>query len=502
MRSVLAWCALGALLACQRGDSRTTLVATDALSTCPLPDETTFVLHYDARDGSVQAAEPGRYPMGGQRIVLCVESPDFRDVYDVTTRREILGDEDEFEARTLELGDLSSEAPVRETETTEGVVDGRAPGLSQAVADATSFVEQVRWQVVQRIRDAYGEPLTAETFARLRDDVRQTLRPLDREGRCVATEGRPETAEPARCSLEQYVNRYELPAELHIVAGEAFWFATEGNEPVRVESTTPMPETLRLLLRRLLSLFGEIEELESFSESLFQATVRPRLVFDVGRFGEDRLVTITVSRHRRSIQVEDRVVKATWARQVSVHQQEVHGLTYFRVEPGFAFSALRRPEYAIGPNDLGDRVIRVEDEGRRVFHPTVFASFYWCGVDVRASPVRRACPAIRSRGLARLVPLLPTLTIGIPIDETLVSGDGNLFVGALFNWIPYVSIGLGAHLGFGVSQLRDGYRVGDPVSFSSTDLAAFTRGGTSVAPYVSITIAPDAFAALTGFKSD
>lgn len=517
MRRRVVWAALGLALACQRGESTSTIarpVGTD-LSTCPPTDENTFVLRYDARDGNVQPLETGRFPMGGQRIVLCVESPDFRDVYDVSTRREILGEEDAFEATTLELTqeistasaerDLESHSSAdeqpSESESERSAEDRRnITNVVEKVLDAMSFVEQVRWQVVRRLRDAYGEALDEEGFIAVRDDIRRLLRPVDTDEKCLAVAGQPGPGDEARCSFEQYVNRYELPNEVHIVGGEAFWHSNGALVPI--ERQASVPESVQRVIRHLLRLLREMDQLESFSESLVQATVRPRLVFDLGRFSEDRLVTITVVRHRRHIQIEDDTLKATWDRQVSVHQQEVHGFTYFRVEPGFAFSALRRPTYAVGPNDLGDEVIRVEDDGRRVFHPTVFASFYWCGVDVRASPIRRACPGVRNRGLARLIPFLPTFTLGIPLDDTLVSGQGNLFVGALFNWIPYVSIGIGAHLGFGVNQLRDGYRVGDPVSFSSTDLAAFTRGGTSVAPYLSITIAPDAFAALTDFKGD
>ena len=187
-------------------------------------------------------------------------------------------------------------------------------------------------------------------------------------------------------------------------------------------------------------------------------------------------------------------------RRSTLRRQEVHRLTYFRVEPGFLFTNLRRPEYGFVRNETGDEVLVRTDDGIDLFQPVVFASFYWCGTNLHMSPYRRRCHGL-PHGFGRVVPFLPTLTIGIPIDSELFTRKTSFFIGGLVNWIPYVSIGAGIHIGMNVPVLRDGVVLGQPAREweNASDLV---EERTQINWYVSLSIAPDVWTQMRGFHDE
>ncbi|MEM9194268.1 MAG: hypothetical protein AAGF12_34145 [Myxococcota bacterium] len=516
-------------------------VVTHAGELCPRTTDTRYVLYYNAASAEIYPQHEGSFPVGGQQITVCVINADFRDVYRVGTTDEIALDSGQ-KGPAFEVG-----PPVPEAfEATTRVRESQAVSLERQcggrnIANTVALIEQLRSELLEQLREAFEEPMVPADVRRLQESLQALRAPRDSRYLCstrpedAAEEGsegpspgerrEEETGVEARCSLEQYINFYALPDWLWLVGGQIYLdihaleqagcassdeteaFRTEG-EGVGLDGRVPadqaqtlIPPNMQPLLVSLLRAMAKASALVEFSESIFSEMNPPQRVFDLGSFDDDRLVLMRVSRHRRVIEYENGTLRSAWRPRVTTRRQEVHGLTYFRVEPGFVFSALRRPDFSIGPNEIGDRVLRLDDDGLRVFHPAVLLSFYWCGLDLRYSPFRRVCHAHQDSWLGYLLPLLPTPAIGIPIDDTLVTGTGSVFLGGVLNWFPYVSIGIGAHLGLNIRTLRDGYRVGDPVPFETGDLDAVTERSVQAAPYISITVANDAFEALRGFEA-
>jgi hypothetical protein len=493
---------------------------------CPETTSDRYVLYYDADTTEIFPQDEDTFPVGGQQITVCVINADWRDVYRVGTTDEIALDSG-TKGPAFEVGPpepQAFEATERVSETQAVSLQARCGGRN--IANTVALIEQLRSDLLEQIRTAFESKLAGDTVTELRTALRELRSPNDVRNLCNA---RPEDGmtaegeEPAprrrmRCSLEQYVNFYALPDWLWLV-GSQIYLDTDalrqadcapapidpatlppGRTPTDPASALIPPE-MRPLLVSLLRALAKASALVDFSESVLTELNAPQRIFDLGAFDDDRLVFMRVSRHRRTIEYENGILRSTWANRFSTRRQEVHSLSYFRVEPGFVFSALRRPSFSIGANDLGDRIVRLDDDGLRVFHPAVLLSFYWCGVDLRYSPFRRVCHAHQDSWVGDVLPLLPTPAIGIPIDDTLIGGTGSIFLGGVINWFPYVSLGIGAHLGLNVRTLRGDFRVGDPVPFASSDLDAVTERAVQASPYVSITIAGDAFAALQGFEA-
>jgi hypothetical protein len=270
--------------------------------------------------------------------------------------------------------------------------------------------------------------------------------------------------------------------------------APAGEEAIPTE-IRDMALALETSLRRTVALVR-------FAEQVLDRLDRPASVFDLGTFSGGRLVRVEVRHRRQAVSFDGTVARLTYRENRVSTRLEVHGVDFFRVEPGFAFSLLRQPSFEVITDPLsGDQVISQRGDGFEVFNPAVFASFYWCGVDVRPSPLSRVCADIDEQWLRDLLPKLPSLTIGIPLNSSLVDGTANFFIGGLINLIPYVSIGGGVHLGLNVTELRPGFRTGDPVP-AGTPIDSITDQSVQVGPYFSLSIAPDAFAALSGFRAD
>lgn len=511
---------------------------------CPEPSPETYILRYDASSGRIEPEAPDTYPVGGQRLVLCVDYADHRDVYRVSTV------EDQLE-RTSEAGRAFAVGGDTVAEQVQsGLLQATAGGPERVMSacggpelvDALMNLGSRRDTLLERIREALAKPIDERVVAALRREIRDLATPPDADPqrrRC----GRPIAEQEATCSLDAYVTQYLLPIWISLVDNRVYIdeerFRTEvfqagsptappdaGVEDENIWRTRQMSvqrcaEVLRVLgdnpdagaggalqipdsIRRLA---GQIEDsvhrtrnLVEFAETLVDELQPPQEVFDLGTFSADRLVRIEVVRRRRTLAQADGLVSMGWRERRTVRRQEVHGLDFFRVEPGFAFSLLRRPEFQVQTNDVGDSVIALRGDELRLFSPGVFLSFYWCGQDVRVAPLNRVCQANTNAFGRHVLSKLPTLTIGIPIDDSLVRGAANFFVGGLINVFPYVSVGAGAHIGLNVPYLRDGFRVGDPLTLpGGIDVVVDER--VQVGLYFSLSMSNDAFRALSGFNA-
>lgn len=514
-------------------------VVSDRGELCPETTSDRYVLYYDADTTEVFPQDEDTFPVGGQQLTVCVINSDWRDVYRVGTTDEIALDSG-TKGPAFEVGPPEPQA----FEATERVQETQAVSLQarcggRNIANTVALIEQLRADLLERIRTAFETRLGGETVDDLRAALRELRSPNDARNFCnarpedgmeedengegaeTAESSQPEEPAPRRrmrCSLEQYVNFYALPDWLWLVGSQIYLdtdaLAQANCAPAAIDPATVapgrvptdpasalIPPEMRPLLVSLLRALAKASALIDFTESVLTELNAPQRIFDLGAFDDDRLVFLRISRHRRMIEYENGTLRSAWQARFSTRRQEVHSLSYFRVEPGFVFSALRRPSFSIGANDIGDRIVRLDDDGLRVFHPAVMLSFYWCGVDLRYSPFRRVCHAHQDSWVGDILPLLPTPAIGIPIDDTLISGTGSIFLGGVINWFPYVSLGFGAHLGLNVRTLRNEFRVGDPVPFAASDLDAVTEREVHASPYISITVAGDAFAALQGFEA-
>lgn len=503
-----------------------------------------FVVRFDALTAHFRTSGA---PVEGQRVRVCVDHADWRETYHVGTSSTALERATE-PAREAVVG---APAPSGAAASSEVGRAATPPASSDSACTTVidhmiSMLDSHREAYIRRLYDAFARPMDEAGWLALRAALTDVVLPSAEEGdddHCGS--GRwPTRLPPAtdeRCSLQARIN-YALPNWLWLADGDVLFVAPfydsqrpscdsghaltdaiaaqadaalEGLERRRdavhraadfvhgsadASAMPPIPAAISARLPPLTSAIQRTRALAEFSDQLLNSMQEPQRVFDLGTFGADRLVTITLHRERLGLRYEDRRIR-TEMRQFPLQQSlEVHGTSVVRLEPGFAFSALRRPTFSIGPGLQGDTVIRVDDEGHRVLHPAVFLSHYWCPMDLRLHPWERVCYSHGHRmrgGFWDVAPHLPTFTIGLPLDDTLARG--NLFVGLAINNVPFVTLSVGAHFGFAVTQLRPEYEVGD--RFMGSEVATVTRSGVNVAPFLSLTMSQSVFESFRGFRS-
>jgi len=518
---------------------------------CPDPSRATYVLSFDSTANTLEAMSPGA-PVAGQAVVVCIENADYADRFQVLSsdpRTEVI----DIAAAIAE----TAEAPLNvEAITVAPMARGSAAFYcgGEDLQRALSWLESHRLTLLRDIRSAFQQPMSRAVLEQLRGRIASLSNPPDPRNRCTGhfepgeparEPGEParEPGEPARepgervrepshyegahCSLGQYVTNYLLPrwvsvVEGHILLGEERFhpFAPAANleqihdaqlcqqamaaEAERSAEQVPVstPPAIVQIVEALDQALRRTNQLVAFADQVLDRLERPQTVFDLGTFGGGRSVHLEVRHRRQTVTFDGSMAHLAYREHRVSSRLEIHEVEFFRIEPGFSFSLLRQPSFEVLRDvATGDSVIALRGDGYDIFAPAVFASFYWCGQDVRRSPWSRVCADVDAQWLRDLLPKLPSITIGIPINSSLVNGTANFFVGALFNVIPYVSLGVGVHLGLNVVQLRAPFRVGDPVPIG-TAVAALTDRTVQAGLYFSLSIAPDAFAALSGFRAE
>lgn len=502
--------------------------AAGTLEHCPEPSRRTFVLEYDASAQTLEPVSDGS-PTADQRVVVCVRNADYRDTLDVLTS--------DPRAEIVDVAAMLAEGAETELDT-EAVATGALDRSSAAlhcggreVMHALSWLESQRLSLLRDLRDALSGDLGPTELASLRDRIAALGYPNDSSGLCTQTtfDGRLALVIPnVNCSLEQYVTNYLLPVWISVVESSLFvaperFRAFAGGTPGQAESAATCSAaiaaatgtsgdanavydaTLEQIEGYLVAIEHSLRRtvgLVRFAEQVIERLTPPAEAFDIGSFSGGRLVRIEVRQRRQNISFDGSMARLTYREHRVSTRLEIHGVEFFRVEPGFAFSFLQQPSFEVISDPFsGDQVIAQRGDGLDIFMPAVFASFYWCGLDVRPSPTSRVCADVDEQWLRDLLPKLPSITIGIPINSSLVNGTANFFIGGLVNLIPYVSVGAGVHLGLNVNQLRTPYRLGDPVP-AGTPSASLTQETVQAGFYMSLSIAPDAFAALSGFRAE
>jgi hypothetical protein len=217
-------------------------------------------------------------------------------------------------------------------------------------------------------------------------------------------------------------------------------------------------------------------------------------VFDLGRLQSNTTVVVTVPRSRRHFTLDGTELRSSTRRTTSVSTLQVHGESRFAILPTLVFSFLRDPTYSVR-RDGDSSLLQRDSEGWRAFHPSVFLTLFWCDMDVNDGFERR-CGGISDQGWARAIAFLPTITVGIPLDDTLLS-SASAFVGASFN-LPYVTLGIGAHLGGSVTTLREGFSIGNRYEIDSVETALYDGFATQF--YLSVSLSPDVFEAFRSYQ--
>jgi hypothetical protein len=498
------------------------------VDSCPEPGTSTFVLHYNARLGTLGADNQTASPVGGQRVVVCVEEADWRDAYTVTTAET---GEQAREGAASEIFTVGSTDIIESSSETVSTRGNRGPGQSEGqicgadtIAAAAVFLETHRSNFMRRLVTTLSGQVSAEEVDELRyalDNYRYPRQPASAPSLCPpnAVEG------GQRCSLESFVNFALLPRWLWLADGE--WLYNEaafeaghcaprtplpqpGAQPTEDEDETPaaqpptppgfvrdIPPNLRPAVIALARSLERVAGVADLAETLLSNLEQPETVFDLGSFNGNNLAIITVARHRRTLILRQGTARMEWRTRRTLRRQEVHALSTFRLEPGFAFSLLRRPTFGTEITANGDQIIALDDEGLRLVEPAVFVSFYWCGQDLRVNPWDRSCHGHEGDPGWWLLAHLPSIAVGIPINADLFSERASFFLGLLLDWIPYVSIGVGAHIGLAVPALREGVLLGDPLA--GRQLEDLIEERPQVSGYVSLSMSIDAFQQLAGF---
>jgi hypothetical protein len=268
------------------------------------------------------------------------------------------------------------------------------------------------------------------------------------------------------------------------------------------------PAVVRSAMDGVLASVRRTRAVIQFANELLGQVVAPRREVELGRLLEDTMVTVKVERSRLTVVPDGRQVR--WLRVVDVFESpaiEVHTTTWFRIEPGIAFSPLRRPRFSLGLDSSGAQVIRLDDPGYQVAFPALFVSFFWCGTDLREQPWHWAnCPGDDTDiddvdGWADIdwAFWVPTPALGITFN--LEKGTPFLMTGVLWNPLPATSIGAGAMFAFDVPRLRSGFAVGDPVLDPTLkDVSSFVTSETEVSWYLVLTLSNDVFERWKGFE--
>lgn len=497
---------------------------------CPRTGSGVFVLLYDADLGTLEPEVPGSYPVGGQRIVVCVTAPDWRDAYTVTTSDSLELPADQAQSEEFTVGSANDfDAPSESVETrggredTETARSSRVCGVS-LVATAASYLEAHRSRLLRRLIDVLSGPVGEEEVLELRaiiDDFRYPRFPeMEGEAPPEGNEGpRLQPCSPdalqvegqdPRCSLEAHVNFTLLPRWLWLADGEWLFDEvaydnglcdvrgySEGDSPPAADANRGLPAELQPAVDALAASLERAFAAADLAETLMRQLERPETVFDLGTFGGNHLAIITLVRHRQTLVLRGGTAHLEWRARRAVRRQEVHAISTFRLEPGFAFSMLRRPEFGTEQTSNGDVVVALRDEGLRLIDPAVFVSFYWCGQDLRVVPWERNCQGHDGDPGWWILAHLPSITVGIPITADLISERASFYVGLLLDWIPYVSVGVGAHIGVAVPTLRDGVLIGDPLD--GRNLEELVEERPQISGYFSLSMSIDAFTQLAGF---
>ena len=501
--------------------AQSTPPSTPPPNVCPDEGPGTYVLRYSAEEGTLEAATPGTFPLGGQRIVVCVVDPDWRDSYVVSTSDMQIGRE-EGATRTFSVGEA---ADVQARGETTAQLRGQAAQAqasacsSEVLYQATIFLETHRARFLRLLLETISAPMSPDRAQFVRDaldDFRHPREPRSPAGApterpvCPPDPYRADAQSERRCSLEAFVNYHLLPRWLWLAdgqwhvdraayeSGSGCGIGGRGSAAPSGSFDATIPEAAAPAIAALSQAMQRAYALADLGDETLRALEPPQTVFDLGTFGDNRLALISVQRHRRLLVLRGGEARLDTRRRTTTKRQEVHGLTSFRLEPGLAFSLLRRPEYAVATNEVGDQVLAVRNEGLRVIDPAVFLSFYWCGLDLRVGTWQRSCQPQQSNFGWELLAHLPTITVGIPINSDILSERANFYVGLLVDWIPFVSIGGGVHLALSVPTLRQDVLVGDPVV--GRQVSDLTENRAQMSVYFSIAISMEAFTALQGFQ--
>lgn len=513
---------------------------------CPAPSSDRYVLIYDSQSGEMGPLDDSVSVTQGQQVVVCVINPDYRDEYAVQARlppvREIeqlpettfrVGEEDTINVgadpdrqRPELMAQGRGQASDRVIQLAQGSADEEVVNsFTASLIDAVAMSEARRAAMLAALERAFARQMTRDAVEHLRDSINEIVFPSDLPPHPAEGGGLPCPTIPRsvsewmnagvamnpnadasgvapRCYLPHWITYGVFPegasfVDGHLVVDPYLYEQVTNASPNGVDSFEMLADQIATSLEYLI-------RTEAFTQSMLETLAPPTHVFNLGRFDGNSEVTLTLVRNRRTLEVrENDELHVGWDRTETRHRLQVHDATYFRIEPGIALSTLRRPSFEIGTNDVLDQVITVADEGRTPFAPIVVASYYWCGVDLRLSPFQRRCPSGGGRRWARVVPHLPSLMVGIPLDGTFFGSarGGSIYLGAAVDWIPYVSLGVGANLSYGVTRLRDGFHVGDPLPTGLTSIDSVTTTGVVVVPYVSFTISGDVFKAIRGFDA-
>lgn len=522
---------------------------------CPDTDIDTFVISFDAVTGRFTHGYTRRdhgmptHPLEGQRIILCVTNADLRDTYRVTAR---VTDEanvfvDEPSASPIEANVVNP--TVNHSAQRINGSSTEAHACRMLVARVVTIIEEKTFRLAMELHRITSRRMTSADADRLHAAITNwagascdgaacsphwianlmlpdsiwaaTARPIvvgDAQVECARLLRLPITLDqygltqaPAESTTGAEGGRERpepqtttTPATTTPVTTTPATTTPASTRTTTQAATTTTPPTAResaseedqMALAILYDAIERAEDVLVLAEDVLRRMRTPRTVFELGIAPSDEAFQISVHVDRVEVALSNDAIRVEPTDHSFRTPVRSHGLTVFRVEPGLVISPIARPEYSIGTNEFGATVLRQDSPGRRWIHPAVMLNFHWCRYDLREGG-RRRCARIVNPRFARLVPYLPTVTVGIPLDDTLVDG-ANFFIGTSWN-LPYVTIGFGAHIANNIDRLRPGYFVGDPFLGNSRDEAV--RSGWASAWYLSITMSNDIFARMRGYEA-
>ncbi|MBL8683575.1 MAG: hypothetical protein JNK05_30675 [Myxococcales bacterium] len=338
--------------------------------------------------------------------------------------------------------------------------------------------------------DRLSHPVVPDTLSELDVTLRSLLFP-----RSVAEVDCQNSA----CGLEADLASI-LPGDVRVAGGGVYYLpiprasladAGAGDARAEIAADGVIPNSILQALQQEIALSTRAGEyLTQFSRSLRQS----QRVFDLGSFGENRLVSISIKRTQRLLEFNDGTLRIVPREDIVTRTETVESIERFFVRAGVAVTTSPSQTFTASRNNAGDVVIGATTDYASIVHPIVMASFDLCGVNPRVTPVHRECQSgNRFQGI-RWWWLIPAPSIGFSTTSKIFE---TLFLGATWSPTNFFSFGAGIQIAQ-QQRLRQGFLLGDPLN--GIELSSVHQGTVVANPYFSFTLSSEVFSAMRGFQ--
>lgn len=401
---------------------------------CP-GNKDVFVIRFDARSG--QLLLPSHRTYAGTAVQVCIQNPDYRMSYSVTTTEVPL---------TKTGGESLLEVLFPKGKPKGESADSGKKGQTPFQKDMARLNEQIQrceqatTSTAQRIRGvlAYLSPSHAGAVEKLNPKaVRQKLQ--------EKVDAALKTCEPFTSDQAQKTNE-KLTQDIYAL------FTNDTEQKTHLASVKESFGSAQAQVDTLAKLQAIAAQLDThlapFDRSVIPVATRGNTEVEIVVHAKPLKATGLEPRAADDLQPSALTLSYGATAALAKTKLEVRSLSYVRVAVGLGFTSLRNDTVSEQRDAQGQAVLRTgHDEG---IAGMILLSHYWHGVDEREIQPW-SVPWDSGRSKTSLVNLIPSIAIGLPLTQQ--NTLQNFFFGLLFQPIPAVGLVFGGHVGR-INQLR------------------------------------------------